>query len=269
VEALAGTLVPDYLATGMPPAEAAEAASRTAAALTTSAYANRAGYFVEYPEGISMVGASFSTSTLRHGILVAGDIAHHFDFPFQLSLSEVFAAVLSPIQFDPGAGDSRLGRFGADEVVKGYVRRDKTQASLGLTKLLGPRLGASQTTLGGDVAWVHVHDMPDGDEVPLHAVAPPSADSWGYRAVASMTYNHVFGGLILVPRLVWTHDVHGITPAPVSTFIAGRKSLSLGLAARYIDRWTADLGYTRFFGAGADNLVRDRDLVRLRVSYTF
>ena len=129
-----------------------------------------------------------------------------------------------------------MGRFGADEVVKGYVRPDKTQASLGLTKLVGPRLGASQTTLGGDVAWVHVHDMPDGDEAPLHAVAPPSADSWGYRAVASMTYNHVFGGLTLVPRLVWTHDVHGITPAPVSTFIAGRKSLRLGLAACYIDR---------------------------------
>ena len=269
VDALAASLVPDYLSTGLSPDQAADAASQTAVALTTSRYTNQSGYFVEYPEDITMVGASFSTSTLRRGILVSGDIAHHFDFPFQISLGEVFAAVRSPIQFDRTVGDSRLGRFGADEVIKGYVERDRTQVTLGLTKLLGPRLGANQTTLGGDLAMAYVHDMPGSNEAPLAAVAPPSKDSYGYRVIGTMNYDGVFGGLNLIPRVLWTHDVHGVTPAPVSTFVSGRKSLTLGLGARYINRWTADLAYTRFFGGGGDNLLRDRDVFRFRVSYTF
>ncbi len=269
VDALAASLVPDYLSAGLSPTEAVGAASETAEALTTSRYLNQSGYFVEYPEDITAVGLSFSTSTVERGILVVGDIAHHFDFPFQISLQELFAAVRSPIQFDSTVGDSRLGRFGAGEVVKGFLERDRTQVSLGVTKLFGPRLGASQTALGGDLAMVYVHDMPGANDAQLQAVAPPSKDSWGYRVTGRMSYNSVLGGLNLVPRVLFTHDFHGVTPAPISTFVSGRKSLTLALGARYINRWTADLGYTRFFGGEGDNLLRDRDLFRFRVSYTF
>ncbi len=269
VDALVDELQPIYESTGLSADEAEAAALGTAGALTTSRYTNQAGYFVEYPEDINAVGISFSTSTVERGILLVGDIAHHFDFPFQISLGELFAAVRSPIQFDSAVGESRLGRFGAEQVVKGYTKHDRTQVTLGLTKLLGPRLGASQAALGGDVGMVYVHDMPGHNEAPLQAVAPPSKDSYGYRVIGTLTYNGVFGGFSLAPRVLWTHDVHGITPAPLNTFVSGRKSLTLALGASYINRWTADLGYTRFFGGAEDNLIRDRDVFRFRLSYSF
>ena len=84
-----------------------------------------------------------------------------------------------------------------------------------------------------------------------------------------MTYNGVLGGLTLSPRVLWTHDVGGVTPAPVGTFLEGRKSFTVGMGLGYINRWTASMSYTSFMGAGSANLTRDRDLLRFRVSYTF
>jgi hypothetical protein len=94
-------------------------------------------------------------------------------------------------------------------------------------------------------------------------------NSWGYRLAGGLSYQGVFGGLTLEPRVLWTHDVDGVTPGPVSTFLEDRKSLTFALGSRYINRWTANLSYTKFFGAGDSNFIRDRDLVRFRVSYTF
>jgi hypothetical protein len=267
VDALAATLVDPYISTGLTPAEAADAAQATAEAVTTSHYANAAGYQVEYPEDITMVGLSFNTATLKRGILVSGEISHHHNFPFQISLNQLFGAVLSPIQFD-GNGSSP-GSFGADQRVKGFIRRDRTQAALGLTQLFGAHFGAAQAAVNADVAWVHIHDMPGRNELLLQAVEPPSADSWGYRLGGSLTYASVLGGVSVTPRVLFTRDVDGTTPAPVSTFVEGRKSFTAGVGLNYINRWTGNLSYTSFFGAGNRNLVNDRDLIRLRLSYTF
>lgn len=267
VDALAATLVPPYLSTGLTPAEAADAALDTAESLTTSGYANQAGYQLAYPEDISMVGLSFNTATLRRGMLVSGEIAHHRNYPFQINLNELFSAVLTPIQFS--ASNSSLGTFGADQFIKGFVKLNRTQATAGLTQLFGPRFGAAQTAANADIAWVHVHDMPGRNDLPLQAVETPSSDSWGYRLGGSLTYDGVLGGISLVPRFLFTHDLRGTTPAPVSTFVEERKSFTAGLGLNYINRWTGNLSYTSFFGAGDRNLLKDRDLVRLRISYTF
>jgi hypothetical protein len=267
VDALAATLVSPYLSTGLTPTEAADAALSTAETLTTSQYANQAGYRVEYPEDITMVGLSFNTATLARGTLIAGEVSHHHNFPFQISLDQVFGGVLSPIEY--AGSSSSLGTFGANQRVKGFVRLDRTQTALGFTQLFGPRLGASQTAANADIAWVHVHDMPGRNDLPLQAVEPPSADSWGYRLGGSLTYEGVLGGLSLTPAVLFTHDVHGTTPAPVNTFLEDRKSFTAGIGLNYINRWTGNLSYTSFFGAGDRNLLNDRDSVRLRVSYTF
>jgi len=266
VDARAATLVDPYRATGLTLVEAEAAAAATAAAMVTSQYANQAGYRVDYPEGITMLGLGFNTATLARGMLISGEVSHHRNYPFQIGLGEVFAAVLSPIRF--ADSPSPLGEYGADQWVKGYVRLDRTQATLGMTQLFGARLGASSTAASADVAWVHVHDMP-GDGLVLQAVEPPAANSWGYRLGGSLTYEGVLGGVSVMPRVLFTHDVHGTTPAPVSTFVEERMSFTAGLGLGYINRWTGDLAWTRFFGGGASNLLADRDLVRLRISYTF
>jgi hypothetical protein len=266
VDALAASLVPAYVDSGLTPDAAASEAEQTAAALTTSSYANQAGYFAEYPEDITMLGLSFSTATVLRGLLLSGELSHHRNFPFQLNLGEVFAATLSPIQFSDINSDP--GSLGANENAKGYSRHDRTQATLGVTQFFGPRFGAAQTGANVDVAVVHVHDMPGSNEPQLQATVPPTATSWGYRIGGSLIYNGVFGGLTLVPALLWTHDVNGTTPAPLGTFLEDRQSLTAALSATFINQWTASLGYTNFFN-GNDSLIRDRDLATFRVSYTF
>ena len=266
VDALASSLVPAYESTGLTPAEATGAAEQTAGALTTSGYANQAGYIVEYPEDITMLGLSFSTATTRRGLLLSGELSYHRDFPFQINPADVFAATLSPIEFN-GAGSS-LGSFGANENVKGYSRHDRTQGTLGVTQFFGPRFGAAQTAANADFAVVYVHDMPGSSEPQLSAPIAPTSTSWGYRLGGSLIYHGVFGGFTVVPALLWTHDVNGATPVPLGTFLEDRKSITAALGVSFINQWTANLSYTNFL-SGSESLIRDRDMVRFRMSYNF
>jgi hypothetical protein len=114
-----------------------------------------------------------------------------------------------------------------------------------------------------------VHDLPDREQLPLTGNGRPTEDSWGYRLIGQLSYNNIFGGLKLSPRVVFTHDVDGVTPSPFGTFVEERKSISLGLGASVVRAWSADLSYTSFFDAGTDNTLNDRDFVKLNISYSF
>ena len=278
VAARAAALAPVYEAEGLPPAQAAVAAATAASTLTVGEYASEASYFVTYPENIQMLGFSFNTATLRTGTLVSGEISHHFDYPFQILPGDVINAAFSPIEFTPSFGQGPLGDFGPSEVVPGILRLGKTQLELGLRQLLGPRLGASQTILGIDVGWVHVHDLPSRDRLPLTApgvTGPidydhlPDADSWGYRVLGALNYEGVLGAFTVQPRVAWLHDVGGVTPGPGGAFVADRKAFSVGVAVDYTNTWLLQLDYTNLFGAGRFNLLNDRDFVRFQLSYFY
>ena len=79
----------------------------------------------------------------------------------------------------------------------------------------------------------------------------PTQFSWGYRLAARADYNSVFGtSITLSPRIAFNHDVSGTTPGPGGNFLEGRKSMTLGLEANYLNNWVFDLSYTSFFGGG-------------------
>jgi len=261
VAAQAAQLAPIYEAEGLTPEAAARQALATAGTLTIGKFANATRYFATYPENIHMLGFSFNTALLRTGTLLSGEISHHLGFPVQIPVEEVLVATLSPIQFTPVFQQTPLGAFGANTVVRGFIRRDKTQLELGLRQLLGPRLRSSQTILGFDLGWVHMHS--------LHSSQPLDEDSWGYRLVGQMTYDGVLGGVTLQPAVVWAQDVNGVTPGPGGAFIAGREIFSVGLGGEYVNRWTADLSYTMFLGGGSRNLMRDRAFLSFQVAYHY
>lgn len=268
VAALAGSLVDPYLTTGLTPAHASTSARSTAEALTISQYANQAGLLEQYPEDIDAIGASFSLSAIQSGTLFSGDIVHYFGFPNQIAIGTVLNASLSPVLFDPNAGTTSLGEYGPNEIVRGYRRSGRTQAALGITWVTGPRLGAQQTLLGIDLGWVHVEDVPGRAEAQFASTAPQSNNAWGYRAIGQMIFNSVFGGLNLSPRIVFAEDVDGTTPAPSASFLEGRRVFSIGLSGDYLQRLEGDVVYSRFFGAGAANQLRDRDYVQFRLTYS-
>jgi hypothetical protein len=229
--------------------------------LTIGGLANETRFFASYPEDIQLLGASFNTATPRTGTLISGEIAHHFGWPIQIPKEQVLVAALSPIQFTDAFGRTSLGEFGANQVVRGFAKSDKTQVSLGVIQLFGPRLRSAQSLLSFDIGWVHFGDLPRGH--------PADSGSWGYRMIGSMVYEGVLGGFRLQPSLIWTHDFKGTGPGPAVAFIEKRKSITAGLSLEYNNRWTANLSYTAFFDGTPTNLIADRDFMRFTLIFYY
>ena len=264
VAARASALESIYLAEGLDPAEAASAGRNAAEELTLSRYANEASFFAAYPEDIELIGFSFSTALRRTGTLFAGEISHHLDYPFQIAFNPLLETVFSPVLFDTDVGDTVLGDYGPGEVVGGFNRLDRTLVTAEIGQIFRGRLFADQVLISADLSWTAVHGAPGGGEPPLTS---QDKESWGYRTQAVASYSGLFGGITLIPFVSFSHDFHGTTPAPVSTFIEDRKNVSLGLRAVYINRLVGEVRYTGFTGGGRANALRDRDYIRFQLSY--
>ncbi|MCS3902338.1 hypothetical protein J2T55_000334 [Methylohalomonas lacus] len=272
----------------------------TAAGAMAGNYPGSARYFISYPEDIRLFGASLNTELGNTGIALQGEISHRLDQPLQVDDVELlFAALGAQCGISPAAcplaNQNQIGSFGFATDVPGHIERDVSQLQFTATKVLGPLLKANQGLLLAEVGITHVHDMPDkrdlrldgpgtfisGNEALAAFHAPTAAGeteswthfadatSWGYRLVGRLEYNNVFAGINLQPRIAWSHDVSGTTPAPITNFVEDRKAVTLGLKATYQQNWEADFSYTNFFGAGRHNLLNDRDFASFTLRYSF
>jgi len=283
-------LTPANLATLQ--ASAAAIAGAKSIALLTAAATGR--YFVEYPEGIDMFGVSFNTSIGRTGISWQGEVSYKKDVPLQVDDVELLFATLSSLNPAFGANNqigNYLGQYNTE--ISGYRRHTVTTAQTTFTKVFGPMLGASQTTLLGEVGGVWV-DLPDKNVLRYdgpgtftagsasemantgnaqYAATPASAFpdkfSWGYQLAGKMEFDNVFAGINVSPSIAFTHDVRGVTPLPLGNFIAGRKSLTFAAEFSLQNRWSFELRYVNFFGAGLTNLLSDRDYAAATLKYSF
>ena len=95
------------------------------------------------------------------------------------------------------------------------------------------------------------------------------AFSWGYRLIGLITYENVLPNIGLHPFILFQQDVQGTSPGPAYNFIAGRKQLNVLLEARYRSALSLSVGYTWFWGGGAQNLLSDRDYVQAYLKYEF
>ncbi len=264
-------------------------------------YVETARYFTSYPEDIKLLGFSFNTTLGRSGVALQGEISHRKDAPLQIDDVEIlFAALGAQDNLSPGntraaefAKSGQLGLIPFETDILGFIKRNITQTQFTVTKLFGPVFQASESVLLGEVALTYVHNMPDKNELRLEGpgtyasgntalaadsrvpdlVESPdrfaSTRSWGYRVVGRLDYNNVIGAINLSPRFAWQHDVQGISPGPGGNFIKGRKIVTLGLGASFQNQWTADLSYTRYFGAGRYNLLNDRNFIAANIKYSF
>jgi hypothetical protein len=196
----------------------------------------------------------------------------------------------------PIFGNSQLyalrGPIGFNEYMQGWERKDMLQAQATFTKLFGPTLGADGIAFlcEAGATWffgmegkdVLRYDGPgtdtSGDPWFTEAGLQPAttewggfADpfSWGYRLATILTFNNAIGVITLQPIFAWFHDVEGITPSPISNFVAGRKVMTLALAGAYLKKITGTLSYTMYFGGGHSNLLHDRDFLSFSANYSF
>ena len=266
----------------------------------TSTSPNSGRNIVEYPEDIHMYGMSFNTTLGDTGIALQGELSYRDNTPLQFDDVELLFSALSPLnQFIPAPGNrfiSQLGEYGPGDYVRGWERHEVSQLQFTMTKAFGPGnwLGAQQIATVAEFGGTEVWDLPspdllryqgDGTDTGcggdlLHGgalVNPvsqcdgfPTRFSWGYRLAARADYNNVFGSPFnMSPRVAFNHDVNGITPGPGGNFLEGRKSLTVGVEATYLNQWAADFSYTEFRGAGHLNLIHDRDFVSFTVKYSF
>ena len=267
--------------------------------------AGNSSYFVEYPEDIHLYGLSFST-TLPTGTAWQGEISYRPNAPVQLNTTDILFSGVVPL--GGVYGNASVLEGVPDTDLHGYRRKEITQLQTTFTHFFDQVMGAERLTLVGEVGWTHVGGLESTSKArygrdpvfgpgPLPATgnlntcqvlnnstlgsAPKNnlsrncendgfttADSWGYRMRAIWDYNDVFAGVNLKPNVAWSHDVDGYSPGPGGNFEEGRKAISLGVDADYMNTYTASLSYTNYFDGKYSTLV-DRDSVALSFGVNF
>lgn len=168
----------EYARIGVNTSLAGGSAAAQATNIATSEYANTAGYFVEYPEDIKLIGLSFNTQLQSSGIALQGEATYRFDQPLQYDDVELLFAALSPFEAalagagvrpplpatctpaDPTLGRcNQLGAFGLNQEVKGWGVHDTFQFQFTGTKTWANLLGAAQMVLVGEAGITHILDF--------------------------------------------------------------------------------------------------------------
>lgn len=257
----------------------------------TGNLAGSARYFREFPEDIGLYGMSVNSEIGSTGWSVQSELAYRNDQPIQVEDDETTAYSLSALErlgspiYQVGGGlfSGRLGsKFGnagpagSGEYIPGYRRKDVLQAQIATTKSFGPWRRVDQSFLVLEAAFTNVIDMERKHE--LRYEAPKLKDrtdeeqgadsfSWGYRILGQSTINNAIGAMSLTPRIAFSHDVKGLSPAPIRNFREGRKVVTLSLLGNYQNAWTGALSWTNEFDHEYDE--SDRDFLAFSVSRTF
>jgi len=237
--------------------------------------------FLEYLENLQVYGLSISTDV--KGIAVQGEYTYRPAFPLQIETNEVFAAA----QY---VGFGQLPAVtGPGQVVRGYKEFPINQLQATVSKAFGRQnpFKADEWIVIAEAAAVYVSHFPHWDDLRFEGpgtnlsayggVGSPALEtsgwadefSWGYVVGTTWTYSNFYKNVALIPRFAFSHNVNGTSPQPISLFLDGRMSLSFGVTARYLEKWSLDVNYTNFSGAGFRNSINDRDFVSLTVKHWF
>lgn len=206
-------------------------------------------------------------------------------------------------------GISQIGRYdgnkvGPGEFSQGFILSDTTQAQVTVTHLFGPMWIADNFTMLAEVGGIKINDMPDQSVLRLNGPNTdrsggpllgtinngplvnkdgvhtalsngaetnpfPTASAWGYRLLAKADFNNVFAGVNMSHRVVFSHDVNGITPDPLFMFSKDKKSVGYTVAFDYLNRWSSEFSYNAFWGGvGTTNNTADRDFVSFNIKYS-
>lgn len=215
-------------------------------------------YFVEYPEDIQMIGASFST-TLDIGLpgggtAISGEISMRKDQPFAREDGDALSGAVglpSLACHDAPTPYDCYSKFSPGDYNPGYVTSDYYQAELVFIHFFDQILGASRWTAVLDIAGSYL-DLPSKDEVLLNS---------NYNA----TLNHPW-----IPPTSYTvpgHPVYG--GIPFQTFIdlawAGTGNLTLYPEDNYYPTSGA-WGYKMRFSGDYDDVIAG---INLRPTISF
>jgi hypothetical protein len=213
-------------------------------------------YYMVFPEGIHMLGASFST---QFGpVNVAGELSGRINTPLISSVQTVLPGMVADNNDHPL-----------------YAVGNTLHGNLSATYLLGPgpMIGSFRLWQGGDIlgefAWQYLIDTTKNP-----GALDPTRDDFatGIRVLFEPTYYQVFPGIdVVVPIGL------GYVPAgrsPVDLKFNGSDGdqagdVNVGLKVTYNNLWNIGLTYTNYFGGSGAQHLNDRDFISLYVQRTF
>lgn len=256
----------------------------------------------EYPEDIKLYGLSWNTTLGTTAF--SGEISWRKDEPLQIDDVELLYAAMPQQLANAGlrpdlAGISQLDNHlgytvGPGGTASGAYLVDSMQAQFTLTHIFGPTLGTDNLVFLTEVGYSEIKDLPGYDELRMNGPGTgrsgripgkeglhiglsdgpetnpfPTSTAWGYRMIAKADFNNIMAGINMSTKLTFSHDVNGITPDPMFTFLEGRKSAGLTFSFDYQSKISADISYNSFFGGkGTTNGLEDRDFVSFVVKYS-
>ncbi|GLH36372.1 glycine/betaine transmethylase [Pseudomonas moraviensis] len=215
-------------------------------------------YYWVYPEDIRALGASFSTTMDEYSF--AGEASMRWNMPLVSNGQTVLPGVVADND------DHAL-----------YAVGRTAHVNLNVIASFGPNFLARESGLVGEVAWNRLLSVTKN-----RAALDPNAtdDGLGLKLVYTPTYRQFFSGV----------DIS--IPVGVSYFPLGKSAVvssfgpdnggdfNIGITATYLDRVTAGLTYTHYYGAEDTNLnglsqfnykqsLKDRDYLAFSVKTTF
>ena len=243
-------------------------------------------YFTEYPEKTQMYGATFNARF--GGGAVFGEITFRPNQPLQYNAIDLLNGFLSPLLPTPFRAQVNAAAPGA--LFHGYQDHQAVQAQLGVTAVVPGVLGSAGLSLGGEVVYKGVPDLPDPSvarfgrsdvfgQGPVNGVCPAPAASvqcsmdgyvsrhaFGYRLQAGLLYPRAIEGVDLVPSVFFGQDVYGWSGD--GGILQGRFLAIASLRANFAKGWTAQIAWQPTWG-GAYNNQSDRSTAFANVGFQF
>lgn len=215
-------------------------------------------YYWVYPEDIRAFGASFSTTVDEYSF--AGEASMRWNMPLVSNGQTVLPGVVADND------DDAL-----------YAVGRTAHVNLNVLASFGPNFLARESGLVGEIAWNRLLNVTKN-----RAALDPHAtdDGLGFKVVYTPTYRQFFSGIDISIPVGLSYFPLGKS-AVVSSFGPDNGGdMNIGITATYLDRVTAGLTYTHYYGAEDTNLnaasqfnykqsLKDRDYLAFSVKTTF
>ncbi|MDM1780449.1 DUF1302 domain-containing protein [Acinetobacter indicus] len=256
-----------------------------------------------YPEDIEMYGLSLSGKVGKTAVF--SELNYKPSMPLHFNSTDI---VYAQALFDDTPITAPGETLELGERIKGYARVPVTQFTIGAASAIPNVLGASSLSFMGELGVNHIGELGnyhfgrsgafgrsglstgayDPDDVSTYCIALQTAklsdeeirklnakycndkgffEEWsaGYRLRGALTYNDLLAQTTVTPSLIFRHDVHGYGP----NFQEGQMAISAGVSATYQNKYTAEIGYTNFFGTNDFSTLDDRDFASLVFKMNF
>jgi len=215
-------------------------------------------YYWVYPEDIRAFGGSFSTTVDEYSF--AGEASMRWNMPLVSNGQTVLPGVVADND------DDAL-----------YAVGRTAHVNLNVLASFGPNFIARESGLVGEIAWNRLLSVTKN-----RAALDPNAtdDGLGFKVVYTPTYRQFFSGIDISIPVGLSYFPLGKS-AVVSSFGPDNGGdMNIGITATYLDRVTAGLTYTHYYGPEDTNLnaasqfnykqsLKDRDYLAFSVKTTF